>query len=173
MAFNLTIDIGNTRSKFGLFEERELIHSISQKAMDLEYDGLMIETHPTPDEAWSDAKQQITPETLIIMLENIVMRNRASQNPESEALLDVYRGEINNIDSQILEILGKRMQVAEKIGELKKQNNITILQSERWKKVKAERLAFGLQHGLTEKFLKRYLDALHQESIRQQTRVMN
>lgn len=152
---------------------RDILEEVSQKAMDLEYDGLMIETHPTPDDAWSDAKQQVTPETLITMLEHIVMRSRENKNPESEALLDVFRGEINNIDSQILEILGKRMRVAEKIGALKKQNNITILQSERWKKVKEERLAFGLENGLTEKFLKRYLDALHQESIRHQTKVMN
>lgn len=152
---------------------RDILEEVSQKAMDLEYDGLMVETHIDPDNAWSDAKQQITPKTLLSMLENIVMRNREAQNPESEALLDVFRGEINGIDSQILEILGKRMRVAEKIGELKKLNNITILQSDRWKKVKAERLEFGLENGLTEKFLKRYLDALHQESIRHQTKVMN
>ncbi|MGB1019162.1 MAG: chorismate mutase [Chitinophagales bacterium] len=152
---------------------RDTLEEVSQKAMDLEYDGLMIETHREPDVAWSDAKQQITPKRLGEMLDHIIMRQKISTNPESSAKIEVFREQLESMDHQILEILSKRMAVAQKIGEIKKENNITILQSERWKLVKDERLKYGLNIGLTEKFLTRYLNALHQESIRHQTKVMN
>lgn len=152
---------------------RDILEEVSQKAMDLEYDGLMIETHPNPDKAWSDAKQQVTPESLKTLLNNLVMRQKESKNPESEALLEIYRNELKALDQEIMQILGNRMKIAEKIGSLKKENNITILQQERWKLVKEERIALGLENNLTEKFLNSYLNALHQESIRHQTKVMN
>ena len=153
--------------------QRDILEEVSQKAMDLEYDGLMIETHPEPDKAWSDAKQQITPERVNILLESLIMRQKYSKNPESEVLLASYRNEMKVMDNEILEILGERMRIAEKIGALKKENSITILQQERWKEVKEERIEAGLKNDLTEKFLNRYLNALHQESIRHQTKVMN
>ena len=153
--------------------QRDILEEVSQKAMDLEYDGLMIETHPEPDKAWSDAKQQITPERVNILLESLIMRQKHSKNPESEVLLASYRNEMKVMDNEILEILGERMRIAEKIGALKKENSITILQQERWKEVKEERIEVGLKNDLTEKFLNRYLNALHQESIRHQTKVMN
>ncbi len=153
--------------------QRDILEEVSQKAMDLEYDGLMIETHPEPDKAWSDAKQQITPERVNILLESLIMRQKYSKNPESEVLLASYRNEMKVMDNEILEILGERMRIAEKIGALKKENSITILQQERWKEVKEERIEVGLKNDLTEKFLNRYLNALHQESIRHQTKVMN
>lgn len=153
--------------------QRDILEEVSQKAMDLEYDGLMIETHPEPDKAWSDAKQQITPERVNILLESLIMRQKHSKNPESEVLLASYRNEMKVMDNEILEILGERMRIAEKIGALKKENSITILQQERWKEVKEERIEVGLKNDLTEKFLNRYFNALHQESIRHQTKVMN
>lgn len=152
---------------------RDILEEVSQKAMDLEYDGLMIETHINPDEAWSDAQQQITPEVLDKMLTHIVMRQKNWESPETNEQLEFLRNQLQTLDHQVLEILGKRMEIAEKIGEVKKQNNITILQSEKWKMVKEERYQFGVNKGLTEKFLIRYLEALHQESIRRQTKVMN
>jgi chorismate mutase len=152
---------------------RDILEEVSQKAMDLEYDGLMIETHPDPDNAWSDAKQQITPKKLNLLLENIVLRQKDSKNPESDAVIEIYRKELTIMDNEILAILGERMKIAEKIGSIKKENSITILQQDRWKEVKEERISTGLKHELTEKFLNRYLNALHQESIRHQTKVMN
>lgn len=152
---------------------RDILEEVSQKAMDLEYDGLMIETHPDPDNAWSDAKQQITPKKLNLLLENIVLRQKDSKNPESDAVIEIYRKELTIMDNEILAILGERMKIVEKIGSIKKENSITILQQDRWKEVKEERISTGLKHELTEKFLNRYLNALHQESIRHQTKVMN
>jgi chorismate mutase len=152
---------------------RDILEEVSQKAMDLEYDGLMIETHPDPDNAWSDAKQQITPKKLNLLLENIVLRQKDSKNPESDAVIEIYRKELTIMDNEILAILGERMKTVEKIGSIKKENSITILQQDRWKEVKEERISTGLKHELTEKFLNRYLNALHQESIRHQTKVMN
>lgn len=153
--------------------KRDILEEVSQKAMDLEYDGLMIETHPDPDNAWSDSKQQITPEKLNFLLNNLVLRQKVSKNPESDALLEIYRNEMKIMDHEILSILGERMKIAEKIGEIKKENSITILQQERWKQIKEERIDVGKKNDLTQKFLNSYLNALHQESIRHQTKVMN
>ncbi len=152
---------------------RDILKEVSQKAMDLEYDGLMIETHPNPDNAWSDAKQQITPNSLDVLLENLIFRHSEIENEKHEKILDAFREQMKDLDNEILEILGKRMKIAEQIGATKKQNNITILQRERWRKVKEERILEGLKNGLTKKFLNRYLNALHQESIRHQTKIMN
>lgn len=153
--------------------KRDILEEVAQKAMDLEYDGLMIETHINPDEAWSDAQQQITPSTLGEMLHNLVVRHQKTDNPVFESKLDDYRTQIRHFDHQILDLLGKRMQIAEKIGEIKKVSNITILQSEQWQIIKEERTALGKSLGLSEKFMIRYLNALHQESIRHQTKIMN
>ena len=152
---------------------RDILEEVSQKAMDLEYDGLMIETHPDPDNAWSDAKQQITPKTLNNLLEKLVFRTSEIGNNKFEKLLESFRTEMKEMDNEILAILGNRMKIAEKIGQIKKENDITILQRERWRKVKEERISEGLKNDLTGKFLNRYLNALHQESIRHQTKVMN
>ncbi len=152
---------------------RDILAEVSQKAMDLEYDGLMIETHPEPDNAWSDAKQQITPSTLNTLLENLVFRTAETGNNKFEKLLNSFRNDMKEMDNEILAILGSRMKIAKKIGQLKKENDITILQRERWRIVKEDRISEGLKNDLTEKFLNRYLNALHQESIRHQTKVMN
>lgn len=153
--------------------KRNILKEVSQKAMDLAYDGLMIETHPNPDKAWSDAQQQITPTELNELLNTLILREKQAQNTAFDKQLNSLRNDMKILDHRILELLGERMQLAEKIGNIKKENNITILQQEKWQAVKAERLSEGNKNGLTEKFLKRFLNALHQESIRHQTKVMN
>lgn len=152
---------------------RDILEEVSQKAFDLAFDGLMIESHITPDEAWSDAQQQITPEALNSILENLIIRDVSSDNQVFSASLDDLRLKINDIDQDLIGLIAKRMNVATEIGEFKKEHNITILQPERWKEIKKLQLKAGAEAGLTQKFIIKYLEAIHQESIRHQTAVMN
>ncbi|HZH68718.1 MAG TPA: chorismate mutase, partial [Chitinophagales bacterium] len=150
---------------------RELIASLAQKALDLNFDGLMIEAHRMPDEAWSDAGQQVTPERLGEIVKGLVIRD---QNPEVAAnKLEEMRAGIDRIDNYVLEILAERMDIAEKIGEFKRDNKMTILQTGRWDQIVQDRAKMGLSKGLTEEFVKELFEAIHQESIRHQTKVMN
>jgi len=152
---------------------RDLLAEVSQKAMDLVYDGLMIESHITPDEAWSDAQQQITPAELKILLENLVLRSESSGDPTFKKNLEALRDEINGIDQELVNLLMKRMQIVQQIGVYKGQNNITILQPQRWEEIKTIHLALAREYGLSEKFIEKYIEAIHLESIRIQTKVMN
>lgn len=152
---------------------RDLLQCVSQKAMDLIFDGLMIESHITPDEAWSDAAQQITPQTLGLLLDHLIFR---SENPAHVSINDDLKNlrlSIDKIDEEITTLIAKRMGIAEEIGAYKKQNQITILQPKRWEIIRERQLQFGQEKGLSVKFLAKYLEALHQESIRHQTAVMN
>lgn len=151
--------------------ERDLLGKVMQKAMDLAFDGLMIETHPTPNEAMSDPKQQVTPDALIKLLEQVVIRNEASDALVEN--LEEMRSRIDGIDADLLSLIRKRMDVAQKIGQYKKQNQITIYQKERWEEIRLSRTKIAKDLGLSEAFMKPYLDALHLESIRQQNSVMN
>jgi len=152
--------------------KRELIQPISQKAMDLNFDGLMIESHIDPDNAWSDAKQQITPETLNIMLESIVIRD---VNPENASLntLEDLRHKIDKIDDEILDLLQKRMNVSVDIGKYKKENNMTILQQSRWGEILQKSKLKGSKRDLDEEFISKIFKAIHQASINKQTVVIN
>ena len=152
--------------------KRELIQPISQKAMDLNFDGLMIESHIDPDNAWSDAKQQITPETLNIMLESIVIRD---VKPESASLenLENLRHMIDKIDDEILDLFQQRMKVSVSIGEYKKENNMTILQQGRWSDILEKNKLKGSKRDLNEDFVSKIYKAIHQESINKQTAIMN
>jgi chorismate mutase len=150
---------------------RELIATVSQKAMDLIYDGLMIESHLKPDEAWSDAKQQITPDVLNELLDNLVLRSENTDNITED--LNALRNQISNIDDELLHILASRMEVAERIGIYKKEHNVTILQPSRWTEIQKTFFKNGEKLGLSAKFIKKYLEAVHQESIRHQTSIMN
>jgi len=152
--------------------KRELIQPISQKAMDLNFDGLMIESHIDPDNAWSDAKQQITPETLNIMLESIVIRD---VRPESASLdsLENLRHMIDKIDDEILDLLQQRMKVSVSIGAYKKENNMTILQQGRWSDILKKNKLKGSKRDLNEEFVSKVYKAIHQESINKQTTIMN
>ncbi len=152
---------------------RDILQEVAQEAIDLDYDGLMIETHVDPDNAWSDAKQQITPERLVELLDGIQWRREHSDKAEFNSALDKLRGQINQIDDEIIQLLGNRMKVAEKIGQYKKENNITILQTNRWNEILERSVKKGEKVGLTKEFIVKYFDAVHLESINRQNRVMN
>lgn len=152
---------------------RDILLETSQQAIDLDYDGLMIESHEEPDKAWSDAKQQITPEQLAEMLNKITWRHESSHKEEFVNALAKFRVQINHIDDEILTLLGNRMKVAEQIGLYKKDNNITILQTNRWNEILEKSIKKGEKLGLTKDFILKLLDAVHLESINRQNRVMN
>lgn len=152
---------------------RELIQIVSQRALDLDMDGLMIESHPTPDEAWSDAKQQITPANLIILLSNLQVRQVTSASKEFISQLEQLRASIDKVDHNIFSWLIERMELVEQIGNYKKSNDVTILQVERWNEIKKTRKELGRQLGLSEEFVTDLLRIIHKESIRKQTAIMN
>lgn len=152
---------------------RELLFEISQKAMDLNFNGLIIESHCTPEKAISDASQQVTPQALKKLLDNLVLRSPNIENAVIMHNLDDLRREIDNYDNKLLEILANRMKVAEKIGKYKKENNLTILQSGRWDDILKERTERAMNKGLSEEFILKVLRAIHQESINCQTKIMN
>src|SRR5690606_8368078 len=122
---------------------REMIRQVSQQALDLNYDGLMIETHPDPDNAWSDAAQQVTPSALKEILAQLVVRKPTDDTETYIAELEKLRTEIDSLDSNILEIIGKRMAIADRIGTLKKEKNVAILQSRRWREILEKMIAEG------------------------------
>lgn len=152
---------------------RDLLFAVGQKGLDLGMSGLMIESHITPDEAWSDAKQQVTPERLAELMLEYVVRSSSTDSIQIENQLALFREQIDKVDEEIIHLLGQRMAINAQIGTYKKEHNITILQLERWKEILQSRTEWAEQQGLTPAFIKAYLDALHAESIRTQTRVMN
>lgn len=151
---------------------RSLLLEVSQKAMDLNFEGLMIETHPNPDEAWSDAAQQVTAAGLNDILNELVLRS-VEVSEDVESMLQVLRTKISILDDRIFEILGARMELSEEVGQLKRENNITILQQDHWRQVIASRIEGRGDFRLTQQFVRQLMDAIHQESIRHQTKVMN
>jgi len=152
---------------------RDILHEVAQKAIDLDYDGLMIESHIDPDHAWSDAKQQVTPEKLAELLDSIVWRREDVNSEEYHAALEKLRQQINHLDDELMQILGQRMKIAEKIGEYKKNNNITILQTNRWNEILQRAVQKGEALGLSKEFITKYFDAMHMESINHQNKIMN
>ena len=151
---------------------RDIIEETSQKALDLNFDGLMIETHNDPDNAWSDASQQITPKTLIKLMKDLIIRKESVQERSFIKELENLRIEIDDADSQILDILGNRMKVSDKIGKIKKKQNVAILQSERWKNILKKMISDGKQRGLSEDFILKIFKAIHQESINHQEKIL-
>jgi chorismate mutase len=149
---------------------RDILMEVSQKAIDLDYDGLMIESHIVPDEAWSDAKQQVTPARLLEMLNDIIWKNETVNEAEFLNALVSLREQINQLDDELMQILSQRMKVADKIGEYKKQNNVTILQSNRWNEILERAIAKGNNLGLSKDFITKYFDAVHLESINHQNK---
>jgi chorismate mutase len=150
----------------------DLLQGIAQKALDLNMDGLMIESHISPSTALSDADQQITPERLKTLLDSLTVRQEKGSS-SFENLLEELRSEIDKIDSELLEILSRRMQIVTEIGKTKKDSNIMILQIERWRTIINKRLADGTKRGLSAEFLKSLLELVHGESIRIQNNIMN
>jgi chorismate mutase len=152
---------------------RDILIDVAQKAIDLDFDGLMIESHIDPDNAWSDAKQQVTPERLAEMLNTIVWRKEDINSESYHQALEKLRQQINHLDDELLQLLGQRMKIADKIGEFKKNNNITILQTNRWNEILERAYQKGDGLGLTREFITKYFDAVHMESINHQNRIMN
>ena len=153
--------------------KRELIREVSQKAIDLNFDGLMIETHINPEKALSDIAQQIKPHELNSILEKLVVRQKSTDNEKFTSSLQGLRTQIDDLDSELLEVLKRRMNVAELIGQNKKENGVTILQTDRWSKILENRIKIGGKYNLSEEFMIKLLKAIHQESINRQTKVMN
>jgi chorismate mutase len=152
---------------------RRLLLQVAQNAIDLDYDGLMIESHCNPDKALTDSSQQVTPEGLLDLLNNLVVRRSGCVKAEPTRQLEAYRRQIDEIDRNILYFLSKRMDIVEKIGHLKKENDITILQIRRWNNIFKDRMKRGQALGLDPAFLRTLLEMVHQQSIELQTRIMN
>ncbi len=152
---------------------KEFLFEISQRAMDLNFDGLFIESHIHPEKALSDRDQQITPEELGDLLNRIVFRSMNITDEELKNNLAKLRVQIDQLDDNLLDIFEKRMNISEIIGKYKKENKITIFQPGRWKEIYEKRLKDGKQKGLSSEFITRVFKAIHQESINRQNRVMN
>ncbi|MAU63327.1 MAG: 3-deoxy-7-phosphoheptulonate synthase [Flavobacteriaceae bacterium] len=152
---------------------RDILQDISQTALDLNFDGLMIETHINPDKAWSDAAQQIKPEVLIKMMNNLKMRKITNEEVDFKNSLNTLRTQIDVIDQGLLDTLGKRMKVAIEIGNLKKKKNVAVLQTKRWNEILGKMILEGEEKGLSEEFILRMFKAIHQESINHQKKVIN
>ncbi|MCO5247373.1 MAG: bifunctional 3-deoxy-7-phosphoheptulonate synthase/chorismate mutase type II [Chitinophagales bacterium] len=150
---------------------RELIAPVAQKALDLDFDGLMIESHWMPDKAWSDASQQVTPDRLGEIISGLIIREEKPEITTNE--LDQLRSKIDRLDNEVIEILAERMDIARKIGEFKKSKNMTILQSGRWDDIVHDRVQKGTAKKLTEEFIMELFESIHTESIRHQTAIMN
>ncbi|MFN4284765.1 MAG: chorismate mutase [Lacibacter sp.] len=152
---------------------RDILLDTAQKAIDLDFDGLMVESHIDPDNAWSDARQQITPERLGEMLEQIIWRKEDVASEAYHAALEKLRQQINHLDDELMQLLSQRMKIAEQIGLYKKENNITILQTNRWNEILERAYRQGEKIGLSKEFITRYFDAVHMESINHQKKVLD
>ena len=133
----------------------------------------MIESHIDPDNAWSDAKQQVTPERLGEMIGSIKWRHETADAKEFITALEKLREQINHLDDELIDLLGQRMKIADKIGEYKKDNNVTILQTNRWNDILERAFSKGNTLGLSKEFITRYFDAVHMESINHQKKIMD
>ena len=149
--------------------KRELVAPISQQAMDLGFDGLIIESHCEPDCAWSDKAQQVTPDVLNYILNMLVIRD-VKQTTENLALL---RQQIDTIDNELLEVLNKRMRISREIGQYKKEHSMQVLQAGRYDDILRSRIKLAEDMGMSGAFMKHVLEAIHEESVRQQIEVLN
>lgn len=148
---------------------RELVAPLCQQAMDLGFDGLIVESHCNPDCAWSDAKQQVTPDVLDYILSLLVIRD---DNMTTEGIV-ALRKQIDELDNQLMELLAKRMRVCREIGQYKKEHNMTVLQTGRYNEILDKRGAQGTLCGMDPKFVKEIFESVHEESVRQQIEIIN
>lgn len=149
--------------------KRDLIQPLSQQAMDLNFDGLIIETHCNPDCAWSDASQQVTPSRLKEIISALVIREGGQTTEDLSAL----RRQIDELDEQLLELLAKRMRVSCEIGTFKKEHNMTVVQTERYDEILQKRIAQAEEMGMNPEFMRVILEAIHEESVRKQVDILN
>lgn len=152
---------------------RDGIFEVSQTALDLKMDGLIIETHCNPDKAWSDANQQITPARLVEIMDGLKVRKPRFENKESVSALNALRQEINAKDDQLLETLSERMLIVDNIGKAKKAGNVAVLQNTRWQEILAKVVEKGEEHGLSKGFIEKIFKAIHEESIAHQEKIIN
>lgn len=152
---------------------RDIIFDICQTALDLNYNGFIIETHHDPDNAWSDAKQQITPAVLKQMTIDLKLRKAVGDDAAYKNKIAKLRMKIEDIDNKLINTFGKRMEIADKIGLLKKENNVAILQTKRWNEILDRMILEGETNKLSEEFILKMYQAIHQESINHQKRVIN
>ena len=148
---------------------RDLIAPLCQQAMDLGADGLIIESHCDPDKAWSDAKQQVTPDVLDYILSLLVIRD---DTVTTEGISQL-RKQIDELDNQVMDVLAKRMRVCREIGQYKKEHNMTVLQAQRYNEILDKRGAQGTLCGMDYEFIKKIYEAIHEESVRQQIEIIN
>lgn len=153
--------------------KRSMIQEVAQQALDLNYDGLIIETHIDPDHAWSDAAQQITPARLKQLFLDLKVRKVTDDESEYNQKMTKLRLQIDSFDGKLLEIIGSRMKVADKIGLLKKEKNVAILQNQRWNEILEKMILEGADKGLSNDFVMQLFKAIHQESIAHQEKVIN
>jgi len=151
---------------------RNLLKKVAQKALDLSFDGLMLETHIDPDNAWSDARQQITPKQFLQLYKELAFRNPIAEELEADPLEEA-RLQIDQLDEEIITLLAKRMDIATAIGKIKKLHHLRIYQPERWEVINQRMLEQGKKAGLSQPFIEHYLKAIHAESIEKQMEVMN
>mgnify|MGYP004447428133 CR=1 FL=1 len=148
---------------------RDLIQPLSQQAMDLGFDGLIVESHYNPDIAWSDAKQQLDPDVLAEILKTLVIRDKITHNEDLAEL----RSSIDEIDVKILDILAKRMHISEEIALYKRENDVQVLQAGRYDEILKTRKQQGAEMGMSEEFVQEIFEAIHAESVRKQLLIMN
>ena len=153
--------------------KRDMIMEVSQEALDLNFDGLMIETHYDPENAWSDAAQQVTPSSLVQIMKDLKIRKEGNSEEDYNKALNTLRAQIDVVDNQIIDLLGKRMEAADGIGALKKTKNVAVLQNKRWNEILGKMVLEGERHGLSEEFILRMFKAVHQESINHQEKIIN
>ncbi|SHE96117.1 3-deoxy-D-arabinoheptulosonate-7-phosphate synthase [Flavobacterium fontis] len=151
--------------------KRDMIFQVTQQALDFNYDGMIIETHCDPDNAWSDAAQQVTPERLKQIIFDLVIRKEDDADGDYLQQLSKLRVKIDDYDSKLLDVIGQRMKVAEDIGALKKAKNVAVLQNKRWNEILERMVKEGSQRGLSEEFIVQFFKAIHQESIAHQEKV--
>ncbi len=149
--------------------KRDLLQDVSQTSLDLAFDGLMIEAHPDPEKAWSDAAQQVTPDNLMVMLDNLKLRDTETKETN---MLEVFRSEIDSIDTEIMDALAKRISVVEKIAQHKKDKNLSILQMNRWEALLNEKIGLGQRMGLEADFIKKIYQEIHINSIKTQKAII-
>ena len=151
---------------------RDMILEVTQEALDLNYDGMIIETHNDPDNAWSDAAQQVTPAALKQIFKDLKIRKQSGDS-EFDNKMTKLRANIDVLDANLLDLLGKRMKVADEIGQVKKDNNVAVLQSNRWTEIQEKMVAEGAKKGLSAEFITKLFKSIHQESIEHQEKIIN
>jgi chorismate mutase len=152
--------------------ERSMLQETAQKALDLDMDGVMIEAHIDPDNALSDPLQQVTPQELERIVTSLKVRAERGNN-EFQGKLEELRSEIDKIDAELMQILARRMEVVDEIGNYKRENNITVLQLNRWNEILRDRLRMGTSQGMPAEFIQYLLEIIHTESIRRQTDIFH